>query len=195
MRSLVIFSAVVVTLVTACNNNADTAQKKTATSDSANSQVASTAANNVQGQASVNDVVAAYMQLKNALANDNGKDAASAANTLSEALKKTEVNALPAGQKAMYADVSDDMKEHAEHIATNAGKVEHQREHFESLSKDLYDLVKAGSVKQTLYKDFCPMYNNNKGGMWLSETKEIKNPYLGQKMPTCGEVQEEIVKK
>ena len=27
---------------------------------------------------------------------------------------------------------------------------------------------------------------------WLSETKEIKNPYLGKKMPTCGEVKEEM---
>jgi hypothetical protein len=38
------------------------------------------------------------------------------------------------------------------------------------------------------------MYNNNKGASWLSETKEIKNPYLGKKMPDCGEVKEEIRK-
>ena len=36
------------------------------------------------------------------------------------------------------------------------------------------------------------MYNEGKGAIWLSETKEIKNPYLGGKMLTCGEVQEEI---
>ncbi|MDQ6756917.1 MAG: DUF3347 domain-containing protein, partial [Bacteroidota bacterium] len=42
------------------------------------------------------------------------------------------------------------------------------------------------------YKDFCPMYNNNKGAIWLSEVKDIKNPYLGKKMPTCGNMKEEI---
>jgi hypothetical protein len=36
------------------------------------------------------------------------------------------------------------------------------------------------------------MYNNNKGATWLSETKEIKNPYMGKKQPTCGSLKEEI---
>lgn len=95
----------------------------------------------------------------------------------------------------MYQDVADDLKEHAEHIAASSDKIAHQREHFETMSKDLYDLVKVAKPGQTLYKDFCPMYNNEKGGMWLSETREIKNPYLGKKMPKCGEMQEEIAKK
>ena len=56
----------------------------------------------------------------------------------------------------------------------------------------MYDMVKAFGGGQLLYQDFCPMYNNQKGAAWLSETKEIKNPYLGKKMPTCGSVKEEI---
>ena len=36
------------------------------------------------------------------------------------------------------------------------------------------------------------MANDKKGAFWISESKEIKNPYLGKKMPTCGEVKEEI---
>jgi hypothetical protein len=36
------------------------------------------------------------------------------------------------------------------------------------------------------------MYNNNKGAIWLSETKEIKNPYLGKDMDTCGSAKEEL---
>ena len=50
----------------------------------------------------------------------------------------------------------------------------------------------AMAMEQTLYKDFCPMYSDGKGATWLSETKEIKNPYLGKKMPTCGSMKEEI---
>jgi len=30
------------------------------------------------------------------------------------------------------------------------------------------------------------------GANWLSESKEISNPYLGQSMPTCGTVKEEL---
>jgi hypothetical protein len=36
------------------------------------------------------------------------------------------------------------------------------------------------------------MYNNNKGADWISEKKEISNPYLGKEMPTCGTVKEEL---
>jgi hypothetical protein len=43
-----------------------------------------------------------------------------------------------------------------------------------------------------MYKDFCPMYNDNKGAFWLSETKKISKPYLGKAMPECRTVQEEI---
>ncbi len=92
----------------------------------------------------------------------------------------------------VYEDVEDDAKEHAAHISANADKIDHQREHFETLSKDVYDLVKAFPAGQTLYQAHCPMYNDGKGAIWLSETKAIKNPYYGKKMITCGSVKETI---
>jgi phage-related tail protein len=41
-----------------------------------------------------------------------------------------------------YADIADDAKEHVQHIADNSGKIDHQREHFAMLSKDVNDLIK-----------------------------------------------------
>ena len=105
---------------------------------------------------------------------------------------KMNKTSLTADKKKTWDNLSDDAKEMAEHIGKNADKLEHQREHFDMLSKDMYDMVKAFGGGQTLYQDFCPMYNDKKGATWLSETKEIKNPYLGKKMPTCGSVKEEI---
>lgn len=142
--------------------------------------------------ASVKDIVEHYLLLKNALANDKTKDAAAAGKKIVDAMGGLDKSLLTAGQKKLYEDVEDDAREHAEHIGENAGKIEHQREHLAMLSKDVYDLVKAFGSKQVLYKDFCPMYNDKKGAMWLSETKTIKNPYYGKKMFTCGSVQEEI---
>lgn len=195
MKYLVAVSLFTAIFTASCSNNTETSKQNITAADTATSQITVAASDATPEPPPVNDVVTAYLGVKEALANDNGNEAASAANKLSDALNKVTAAALPATQKGVYADVADDMKEHAAHIAANNGKIEHQREHFETLSNDLYDLVKAGSVKQTLYKDFCPMYNNNKGGVWLSETKEIKNPYLGKKMSTCGEVKEEIAKK
>ena len=145
-----------------------------------------------KGTVSVKGIVDNYLQLKNAFTKDNSKDAATAGTALQNGFKNFDKAALSAAQKKTFEDIADDANEHAEHIANNGGKIAHQREHFEMLSKDMYDLVKAFGGGQSLYKDFCPMYNNNKGAFWISETKEIKNPYLGKAMPTCGVVKEEI---
>ena len=145
-----------------------------------------------QKESPIHGILTGYLQVKNALANDNGNDAADGGKAISEAMAKLDKSSLSEAQAKTYNAVVDDLKENAEHINENSGKIDHQREHFEMLSQDMYDLLKSFDGTQTLYKDFCPMANENKGAFWISETKEIKNPYLGKKMPECGEVQEEI---
>lgn len=141
---------------------------------------------------SIKGIVEKYLQLKNALVADNTQEAATAGTALEAAFKNFDKKDLTAEQKKVYDEVEDDAREHAEHIGANGGNIEHQREHFVLLSKDVYDLLKAFGAGQSLYQDFCPMANDGKGAIWLSETKEIKNPYLGKKMMTCGSVKEEI---
>jgi len=54
-------------------------------------------------------------------------------------------------------------------------------------------IVKGGQLeKGMLYLEYCPMANNNTGAYWLSNEKEIKNPYFGDKMLKCGSVKEMI---
>ena len=141
---------------------------------------------------SIKEILSNYLQLKNALTKDNTNDAATAGKALETALKNFDKSALTAEQKKTFEDIESDAREHAEHIGANGGNIKHQREHFDLLSKDMYDLVKAFGAGQTLYKDFCPMYNDNKGAIWLSEAKEIKNPYYGKSMSSCGSMKEEL---
>lgn len=146
-----------------------------------------------QTTGSVKEIIAVYLQLKNAFTKDNTSVAAKAATTLQTAFANFNKTDLTAQQKKLFEDVAADAGEHAEHIGANGGKIAHQREHFEMLSKDMADLIKNfGNGGQTLYKDFCPMANNGKGAIWLSEVKEIKNPYQGSKMLTCGSVKETL---
>lgn len=187
--SVLLLSSTIVFAACSNNNASKESEKK---SDTA-SQTVNTA--EPAKESGVNNVVSAYLNVKNALTNDNGNDAASAAKEITDALSKVDETVLTAEQKKMYDDVKDDMKEHAEHIASNSSNIAHQREHFDMLSQDMIDLVKATGSGQTLYRTFCPMYNNNKGASWLSETKDIKNPYLGKKMSECGEVKEEMKAK
>jgi hypothetical protein len=141
---------------------------------------------------SIKEIVTAYLQLKNALTEDNSTGAATAAKKLTAVFKNFDKSTLTPAQKKTYEDVEADASENAEHIGENGGKIEHQREHFELLSKDIYDLVKTFGAGQVLYKDFDPMVNNGKGAFWLSETKEIKNPYMGKAMLSSGSIKEEL---
>jgi hypothetical protein len=111
---------------------------------------------------------------------------------MTDAISKVDKSLFTADQKKVYDDIEDDLKEHAEHIGENAKDIDHQREHFTMMSEDVYDLVKAFGGGQMLYHDHCPMANDNKGAMWLSEMKEVKNPYFGGKMNECVKVMEVI---
>ena len=76
---------------------------------------------------------------------------------------------------------------------TAAADIEAQRNLFAGLSNELITLVKKSGLNSgTLYIDFCPMAMNDKGASWVSSNKDIKNPYFGDKMMTCGDVKETI---
>jgi len=190
MRKIFFGAIILASLFTACNNNTDkTTENQTVNVDTVKAGLKSNEVPKVQ-MVSSKDVVANYMQLKNALAADNSEAAAAAGNELNKSLRSIDSSAMSKDQLQVFTYVADDAKEHAEHIGANAGNIKHQREHFQELSKDVYDLVKALGTDQVVYKDYCPMVK----AIWLSETKEIRNPYYGSKMSTCGQVQETITK-
>jgi Cu(I)/Ag(I) efflux system membrane fusion protein len=68
--------------------------------------------------------------------------------------------------------------------------LEEKRAAFEDLSKLMYEVVTTFGAGETVYKQYCPMALDDKGAYWLSLNSEIRNPYFGDKMLECGEVQE-----
>jgi hypothetical protein len=137
-------------------------------------------------------VIDAYLKIKNALVADNGKDATKAAKDLVNAFDNIYKSSIPAEKMSEVKEIIEDAREHADHISENQGNIEHQREHFEMLSIDIKGLIAVAGADRTLYQIYCPMYNNKKGGMWLSASNEIKNPLYGSKMLNCGEVKSKI---
>lgn len=135
-------------------------------------------------------IIRDYLELKSALVTDNKDKAAKAGEKLVGSLGDFDEGKFNEEQQKELKDIIEDATEHAEHIAKS--DIGHQREHFDVLSKDVIDLIEITGTDKTLYIDFCPMYNNNKGAQWLSENKEIKNPYYGSKMMTCGSVKKQI---
>ena len=135
----------------------------------------------------INEIVSSYLTLKNALVKDDSNGAAKAGNTLYATFEKVNSNTiLNAKLKNKYNEIAVNAKKHVKDIGENAGKIARQREYFALLSKEVHALIKTFGTDQKLYQDYCPMYNQGKDGYWISETKDVKNPYYGSEMLSCG---------
>jgi len=142
----------------------------------------------MKSDAKAEAILGDYFSLKDALVGDDSKKAAIAGSKLAISLKAFSASKYSAADKKELADIVDDATEHAEHISKSP--IDHQREHFKTLSKDISDLVAITGTKIKLYEQFCPMYQ--KGSTWLSKSNEVRNPFYGSKMLTCGKVQRTI---
>jgi hypothetical protein len=131
-------------------------------------------------------IIDAYLQIKNALVADSKENAAKGGTALLAAFSKFNMTTLTGESHKEYMEIAESAKEHAEHIVKSP--IDHQREHFETLSIDVIDLITLLGTDKTLYQDYCPM----KKVSWLSETKDINNPFYGSKMLTCGSVKNQI---
>ena len=197
MKEIILGLLFAATLMTACNNNQSTASKPAShnmqdmlLADS--TTMSKSVTPETKKAVSLREIVSSYLVLKNALTEDNSNAAAKAGGEVLSAFENFNKSALTEFQKQTYEDVKAVAIEHAEHIGSNGGNIAHQREHFVLLSKDIYDLVKEFGGGQVLYWNFDSIYNKGKGAYWLSETKEIKNPYLGKAMLSIGSIKEEI---
>jgi len=60
---------------------------------------------------------------------------------------------------------------------------------FQHVSDEMIAMARRfDPVNDTLYIQYCPMADSNRGAYWLSAEKAIKNPYYGASMLACGEV-------
>lgn len=149
-----------------------------------------TNANNREQKISLVSVYETYFSLKDALVNDNNKGAKNAAITLMKNINSVDASKL-GNKKTDWEKYKAKLLFDAEHISDS--DLGHQREHFVTLSKNLFNVMKLIKYDKTVYYQHCPMYNQKRGGAyWISLNKEIRNPYLGKKMTSCGDVIESL---
>ncbi len=118
-----------------------------------------------------------YLHVENALVNTDAEKTAAQAAKLELLMKEQEVDAETHAAVAAMAE---------------AKGIDIQRENFETLSMGMEKLLQGSLNSGTLYKQHCPMAFNNKGASWISSSREILNPYFGDKMLKCGRVEAEI---
>ncbi|AWW31908.1 hypothetical protein DN752_18175 [Echinicola strongylocentroti] len=107
--------------------------------------------------------------------------------TVKNALVEGDAAAASEGAKKLLAVDGFQGQEAAKKIEA-ASDIAVQRDAFVALSASVEQLVASQVSSGAVYKQYCPMAFEGKGGYWLSDQEAIRNPYYGDKMLTCGRV-------
>lgn len=118
-----------------------------------------------------------YIELKTALVNSDANTTASAATELMTAFANV--------------GVDEDLL-HTAQLISESEDVEAQRKAFVDVTMAVEKMIEGQLESGVIYKQYCPMAFDFTGGFWLSNSKEIYNPYFGDKMLRCGKIDSEI---
>ncbi|MCR9083315.1 MAG: efflux RND transporter periplasmic adaptor subunit [Cyclobacteriaceae bacterium] len=124
-----------------------------------------------------------YFELKNQLASDQWKVNNKIWAGIRNSLKLMENEGKTKIQPSVWLGVLSDLEK--------SKGIKEARVNFNNLSELIIEANETyGLANRVVYKDYCPMAFGDEGAYWLSEKKEILNPYFGASMLTCGEVKE-----
>lgn len=136
-----------------------------------------------------------YYQLKDALVladTVKANVAAASLQLLSDSLMTKKINDSTGDIKSTASNYTGTISGSANALAGET-TLENKRKEFQMISDALYDLIRTVRYdEQTIYHQFCPMAFNNEGAFWLSNSREVVNPYFGNKMLHCGEVKDSL---
>jgi hypothetical protein len=154
----------------------------------------------------VNAAVVSYLLVKDAFVNGDSVAAKREATKFNEAIKEIPLSELQNDQSQIMSAAQQQVSD----IQANAAPIENgqnlaeMRRDFFMVSENLYPFLKTiGYEGEKLFWQNCPMaFGDNEEANWLSNTRQINNPYLGKNHPVyksamlhCGEVKDSIYAK
>lgn len=137
-------------------------------------------------QKQLNAVYQASLKLNAAFVASDAEAVKSKAASMSKAMEKVknellEMEANTAWVAFMKPVIDEGL------VAINASDdIAEQRKLYAYVADALYTSVKSFGVGKTVYYQYCPMVKAS----WLNDSKDIKNPYYGSMMLTCGSTKE-----
>jgi len=135
----------------------------------------------------------AYLRLQAALADDRLEDAKAAFGRLQASTRTPDTRLLQGVVLHVWQAAQVELSRALEGDLQGAD-LAGLRERFASVSKTVLGIVDTfghpGEV--TLHRAFCPMAFDGKGAVWLQVGDQVTNPYFGQKMLRCGEIQRDF---
>ena len=143
-------------------------------------------------KAEIEQVINTYLEVKNALFNEDIARTDKAVSAMSEKVAavipdKMDGKGLDAwnSHQVLYETKLKEM--------LHVKGLENKRSYFSHISEIMYCTIKSFGLKQgKLFAIFCNEVFDGKGAYWISDSKIIENPYLGSKVPVCREIKEEL---
>lgn len=125
-----------------------------------------------------------YLQMKDAFVASDAKQVSVFAKVALLKMHSIETSKLGKMENAHFSKTMEMLNAISEN-----DNLENQREYFVVLNENMVPIVmNIKDIDSQVYVQQCPMANNNNGAFWISADKEIRNPYYGEQMMTCGSV-------
>lgn len=145
----------------------------------------------VQDKNQLQAIFDTYFLVKNALVKSDGNSAATNTTALLSLINAVKMEELAKDVHIVWMKVLKNLKADSKAISETKD-IKIQRDYFDTLSVNMYQLIKISKPETPIYYQNCPMANDGKGANWLSKENAIKNPYYGSMMLTCGKTIETI---
>ncbi|WP_428236507.1 efflux RND transporter periplasmic adaptor subunit [Gracilimonas sp.] len=134
-------------------------------------------------------LVESYLKMKTALTQDD----------LEQAKNHLQVFAKEVKNSSEMNDHKEHIQQHENHhqamlnavqMAENSTNIKALRSAFKQISAELITALENQNYEGDLFKQYCPMYEG--GSSWISDKKDIENPFYGTQMHNCGETVEQL---
>ena len=121
------------------------------------------------------------------MASDDFEKAKASGVAMNNSLGKIDMNLFKADAHSQWMQQSTALKAALQHIE-HLGDIKALRDSFMGISNAMITIAETfNPIPYPTYVQHCPMADSNKGADWLSNGKEILNPYFGEAMLSCGE--------
>lgn len=140
----------------------------------------------------IKELLTPYLKIEDALVASDAKSASAQTSAFNTALKNVDMGLVKGDAHVKWMEQLKNL-EAATKLILSSNDIEIQRAAFSQLTNAIYSSIKTFGVKGLdAYYQFCPMAFDNKGAFWISDEKEISNPYFGEQMLRCGETKETL---
>jgi hypothetical protein len=194
-KTILVFVVLAAVLVIArpffCNGDDKPAEQK----EEAKQQPLSAENTDVFNQ-SFTQLLDAYFNLKDALVASDTAKASAAARSVAAAADSLKINEIKGDSTGVIKETAKTFTgtiTGSSQALTAEKDINGKRKEFEMIADAMWSLTRTVRYKgQKLYWQHCPMAFDNQGAYWMSNERQIKNPYFGDKMLTCGSVEDSL---